>query len=163
LLSALAERSFAPKTVEELSAMPGLAGFPLGQIVEALLILAGAGHAFPGRVPSPEARRRSDRLNRFFFDRSQVRGDVPHLMSPVVGGAFPVSRMEQHLLRAAGDGDVPMAEQVERVLAALEAQGQSVTRDGRALEDREDAVPELTHQATVFNETRGPLLRALGV
>ena len=102
LIEALAEHNFAPNTVAELAVHPSNKGRPLPQLIEALIILTGAGHV--QRVQDAEgvklAKPRCKALNTHLFNRARFSGDVAFLASPVMGGGVAAGRFQQLFLLA---------------------------------------------------------------
>lgn len=165
LLAALAADSYAPKTLAQMQAQSGLNKLAPGQLVQALLLLTGAGHLHPVQAAAAidAARARSARLNAHVLERAVYGGEIGFLASPVLGGAVAMGRFQQLFLRALARGLKTPAQWAADVWQAISAQGQRLVKDGKPLDSAEDNVAELTRQAEDFIDKRLPVLRALGV
>jgi hypothetical protein len=164
LIEGFASESFAPKTLGEVAARhPKLASAQLAILVEAGLVLTGAGHLHPAQEPPREAQARCAALNRHLCERARGGDHFMFLGSPVTGGGIPVNRQQQLFLLAAHKGKNAPSEQAKFVWDTLAAQGQRVVKEGKVLETPDENLAELSKQAEEFAEKRAPILKALGV
>ena len=163
LIEVLAENDYAPKKVEELAAHANLKAMPIAQVMQAIFILAGAGHVHPAQETASASRTYCCALNRYLCERARSVGDIQILASPVIGGAVSVPRLHQVFIRALQLGKTSEAEQAAFAWELLSAQGQRVSKDSKALESPEENIAELTISAREFAIKRLPVLRALGV
>ncbi len=165
LIEALAEHNFAPNTVAELAVHPSNKGRPLPQLIEALIILTGAGHVQP--VQDAEAvklaKPRCKALNTHLFNRARFSGDVGCLASPVLGGGVAVDRFQQLFLLARQTGRPQPEAWAQFAWEALSAQGQRILKEGKPIETPEENLAELLTQAKAFSGKRLPILQALGI
>ena len=159
-----ANNGFTPKTLGEVAKSNAkLASAPVLQLVQAALVLTGAGHLHPAQEPSRQARTRCAELNRDLCERARSSANFMFLASPLIGAGIPVNRQQQLILLAAHKGRKTPSEQGKFVWEALAAQGQRVVKDGKVLEFPEENLSELSAQATEFSEKRAPILKALGI
>lgn len=162
-----AGRSAAISLRQLLSDNPELAGLGWARLQQAILVLAGAGHVQPCPADARgEGRRRESarRFNLAVMEKARHSADLAFLASPVTGGGVAVDRFEQLFLLAqsqgaAGGNDKDPARFVWRV---LDAQGQRIVKDGKALDSVDDNLAELGERHAAF-EKRLPTLRALGI
>lgn len=165
LINALAEHNFASKTVAELAAHPANQGRPLPQLIQALIILTGAGHVQP--VQDAEtvklAKPRCKALNTHLFNRARFSGDVAFLASPVIGGGVGVARFHQLFLLARQAGRPQPEAWAQFAWEIINGQGQRIIKEGKTLETPEGNLAELQAQAKEFAVKRLPILQALGV
>jgi len=131
--------------------------------MQAILILAGAGHVHPTQETASASRTYCCALNRYLCERARSVGDIQFLASPVIGGAVSVPRFHQVFILALQLGKTSEAEQAAFAWELLSAQGQRVSKDGKALESPDENIAELTISARQFAIKRLPVLRALGV
>jgi hypothetical protein len=165
-LSSFASDGFAPKTLGQLAGNnPKLASAPLPHLIQAALVLTGAGHLHPAQEPPKQARARCAQLNRYLCERARSCDYFSFLASPVTGAGIPVSRQQQLFLLAArkAEGFRTPGEQAKFAWDALAAQGQRLMKDGKVFEAPDENVAELSKQAQEFAEKRAPILKALGV
>jgi hypothetical protein len=164
LIEVLAENQYAPKRLGELQAHPQLKSLDFGQLLQAVLVLTGAGHMFPAQAPPGQpAHDRCRALNRYLCDRAHNRGEIGFLASPVTGSGIPASRPQQLLLAAIQEGKKTAADQASFVWGALSGQGQRLVREGKPIESEKDNLAELTKMAREFAAKRLPVLKALDV
>ncbi len=164
LIESFADEGFAPKTLGQIAQRhPKLASAPLVNLVQAALVLAGAGCLHPAQQPSRQPQARSAALNRHLCERARGSDNFMFLASPVTGGGVPVNRQQQLFLLASHKGKKTPGEQAKFVWDTLAAQGQRVMKEGKVLETLDEDMAELSKQAEEFAERRAPILKALGV
>jgi hypothetical protein len=164
LIESFANDGFAPKTLGQIAAgNPKLASAPLVNLVQAALVLTGAGHLHPAQQPARPAQARSAALNRHLCERARSSDNLVFLASPVTGGGVPVNRQQQLFLLAAHKGKKTPSEQAKSVWDTLAAQGHRVIKEGKALETPDENLAELSKEAEEFAQRRAPILKALGV
>ncbi len=150
LLAALAARAHAPKRLAEISAM--LPGVDPEVLIEAVIVLAGAGYVQPAMdAPSERARSQCRALNDHLCARARQSGDLTVLASPVLGAGARVTRAEQLFLLARAAG-VPPEDWADYAVA--EAQVSSPVADLRA---------KLVAASATFETQTLPILIAAGV
>lgn len=164
IIESFASDGFAPKTLGQLAGNnPKLASAPLPHLIQAALVLTGAGHLHPAQEPPKQARARCAQLNRYLCERARSCDYFSFLASPVTGAGIPVGRQQQLFLLAAHKGRKTPGEQAKFAWDALAAQGQRLMKDGKVLEEPDENVTELSKQAQEFAERRAPILKALEV
>jgi hypothetical protein len=71
--------------------------------------------------------------------------------------------MEQLFLLAAQHAKETVREKVAFVWEVISAQGESLVKEGKALQTPDENIAQLTQEATAFVEKRLPILRTLGI
>jgi len=140
-------------------------GIPFVQVLQAMLVLSGAGHlmAVQDDALIAKARKHTDKLNAYIMQKARGSSDVGYLASPVTGGAIPVGRFPQLFLLVLTQGKKQPEDWAPVIWKLLQAQGQKLIKDGKALETPEENLAELLSQATVFAQKQLPILKALMV
>lgn len=158
LTAALAQ---APATLSQLHQQPELQKISLERLLEALIVMVGAGWAAPTLPPAELAQRRlsTDRFNQRVLTQSQYSADLQFLASPLTGSGVGVDRIEQLILLALVRGQ-PAAEFAWQILAA---QKQTLVKDGQPLQTAEANLAELRAKETLFVQQRLPLLKQLQI
>ncbi|WP_158238406.1 MULTISPECIES: class I SAM-dependent methyltransferase [Luteimonas] len=156
VVAALAEDGYAPRTIAALCAHPRLGTASVDEVIAALLLLAGTGHASLAQTPSTEVVARCDRLNRHVCERARVDDAVEYLASPVTGGAIHVSRIGLLFLDAVHQGR-DTVQGLTRYLRTFLQPGDTVRRDRLPGDARTAFEP----MAVRFLTSTLPMLRAL--
>lgn len=135
------------------------------QQIQALLVLAGAGHLQLAQddAVSAKAKKSSDRLNSHLMHLARSSHDVAYLASPVTGGGFFVLRFHQLFLLARTQGHKQPADWAQYVWGILAAQGQRILKNGKQLETPEENLAELTERAFELANKQLPILKALQI
>jgi SAM-dependent methyltransferase len=163
IIEALADDGYAPKPMGQIASHPKLSSLPLLQVVQAVLVLTGAGYVNPAQEPSRQGRARCAALNRYLCERARSSANVSFLASPVSASGVLVSQFQQLFLLAAQQGKKSSTDQAQFVWNLLNAQGQRIIKEGKTLETAEQNLDEITKQATEFADKRLPVLKGLGV
>jgi SAM-dependent methyltransferase len=163
LLDALADHK--PKTLGQLEQALKDKGVSNAQLVQATLILTGAGHltAVQDEGVTVKAKKACDKLNTLLLNKARSGGDISFLASPVTGGGISVGRFPQLFLLARAQGAKQPAEWAAFVWSILLAQGQRIVKDGKTMDTADENLAELTAQATAFAEKQLPILKALQI
>ena len=161
ILDALADHQ--TKTLGQIEQAVKAKGVSFPQLIEAVLILTGAGSLAAVQEASTiaQAKAHTERLNATLIDKARGSDSLHTLASPVTGGGINVARFEQLFLIAMGQGLKTPQEWAQSAWQTLLAQGQKLVNDGKALDSAEDNLAELTRQAQAFEAKKLPLLRAL--
>lgn len=140
-------------------------GISLGQITQAVMVLAGTGQMSAVQQDEEIAavKARTDKLNGYLMKKACSSAEISYLVSPVSGGGVAVGRFEQIMLLAMRNGKTEPAECARYVWDILSAQGQRLLKEGKTLETAEENLAELTRQTTVFVEKGLPILEALQI
>ncbi|MBO0346811.1 class I SAM-dependent methyltransferase [Roseibium sp. CAU 1637] len=156
---------YTPRKIGEIEHSLRDKGLQLSQIIQAALILVGAGHAAVAQDKEVvvKARKAAQKLNMEILDRARGSADLLYLASPVTGGGHDVGRFQQLFLLARTRGRKQPADWADFTWAILKAQGQRLLKDGKALEDEAANRAELTAQAEDFATGLMPVLLALEV
>ena len=163
VVQALADDCYAAKSVEQVVAHPELSSVSLPQIIQALLVLTGAGHVYPAQEFSRQGKARCAALNRYICERARSGAKVSYLASPVCASGIMVPSSQQLFLLAGQHGRKSPKDQAEFVWDLLAAQGQRLIKDGKTLETAEQNLDELLNQATEFADKRLPVFKGLGI
>jgi SAM-dependent methyltransferase len=140
-------------------------GVAFAQLLQAVVVLAGAGHlALAQDEPSISAAHATARaLNNHVLKQARSGQEMGYLSSPVTGAAISVNRFCQLFLLAQKEGKSTPEEWAEFVWGILSKQGQRLVKDGKTLDAAEDNLAELTQQAQTFSVKQMPILKALQV
>jgi SAM-dependent methyltransferase len=154
-----------PQSVREIEEALTNKGIGLPHIVQAITILAGAGHLTMAQdaAIAAQVKKQTDQLNRYFMRKARGTNDIGYLASPVTGGGVSVNRFQQLFLLAGTEGMESPDEWAKYAWQILSAENQRVLKDGKALESAEQNLAELVRQASEFAEKRLNLLRCLQV
>jgi SAM-dependent methyltransferase len=164
MIESLASDDFVAKSLSQLAQKnPKLASLPFVQLIQAALVLTGAGHVHPAQEPASQVRARCAELNRHLCERARSSENITFLASPVTGSGIGVSRVHQLFLLAQRHGKAKPNEQANFAWEAFSSQGQRLIKDGKVLETTHENLAELSLQASEFAEKRAPLLKALGI
>ena len=163
ILDALADHK--PRTLQQLEQALLAKGVTFAQLLQAILVLTGAGHLAPVQddVPTQRARKHTDRLNARLIEKARGAGDIGYLASPVTGGGFTAGRFQQLFLLAISQGKKQPADWAKLVWQILQAQGQKIVKEGKTLETPEENIAELSAQAQTFADKQLPILKALQI
>ncbi|MFZ4602716.1 MAG: hypothetical protein ACOYM8_09680, partial [Caulobacterales bacterium] len=110
-----------------------------------------------------KAKKRTDALNAAIMRRARGSNDVNYLASPVIGEGVTVNRIGQLALLALKDGRKTAKDVSAHVWGVLNAQGQKLVKDGKAIEAAEENLTELNAQIEVFQRDNLPILKALQI
>ncbi len=154
-----------PKTLAQLETALAPQGIRMPQLLEAALLLSGAGHlaCVQDDKATRKARTNSDALNRHLMTLARSSNDMSYLASPVSGGGVAVNRFEQLFLLACTQGHKTPEAWAQYAWGLLAAQSQSLVKDGKTLASAEENLAELTRQATEFSDKRLPVMKALQI
>jgi SAM-dependent methyltransferase len=160
LIEALADESYSPKTIEQLSASEKLKYLQFPQLLQMVLLLIAAEHAHPVEIGDNKSRSSCHALNNYIIRRARSSGEIGFMASPLTGGGVPVERFHQLFLLALQQGNQTPAELATFVSSFT--QGQRIVKDAQALESAE-ALAELENVAHYFTTKRLPILKSLNV
>lgn len=163
VIEVLGEGQHAPKNVQELQRHPKLKSLPYTQVVQALLVLAGAGQVQAAQPTGTDSRNHCRALNRHLCERARSSTDIAYLASPVTGGGVPVPRFHQLFLLALQQNKKTEAELAAHAWSIIGSQGQRIVKEGKPLDGAEANLAELTSMAQQFLGKRLAILKALEV
>lgn len=163
VLDALADHK--PRTLGQLEQAVKDKGVNFAQVLQAVVILAGAGSLAPAQDEAlvARAKKQSDKLNAHLMLKARGSAELSYLASPVTGGGVTVGRFAQLFLLARAQGHKQHADWAQFAWGLLAGQGQRILKDGKALDTPEENLAELGQQAQEFAEKQLPLLKALQV
>jgi len=160
----LALLASGPLTLAEARQAAAFATRPVGDVLQAFMLLTGGGFIHP-MLPDPAAGQGATRaLNRAIARANADGMDMPRLAAPAIGSVIPADTLETLVVARLLDGAAADAAALAaHVLDVLRRSGRSLQRAGSAVDDPGEAkrlVGELV------GNTLGPrleLLRLLGV
>ena len=161
ILDALADHK--PKTLGQLELALQDKGVNFAQLVQAALILTGAGHiaAVQDEATITKAKKATDKLNACLQNKARGSNEISFLASPVTGGGVALGRFQQLFLLARAQGHKQPTDWAQFVWTLLQAQGQRILKDGQSLPTPEENLAELNLQAQVFADKILPVMKAL--
>ncbi len=153
------------KTLGQLEQALITQGIRMPQLLEATLLLSGAGHlaAVQDEETTKKAKRHSDALNTHLMALTRASNDIAFLASPVSGGGINVNRFEQLFLLARSQGHKTPESWAQYVWNLLTLQGQKLVKEGKTIDTPEENLGELARQANEFSEKRLPVMTALQI
>lgn len=156
---------YKPKSIGQIEKAIKSHGLSLGQIQEAVFVLVGIGQLFAIQDDAviARARKHTDTINSYLMNKARGSGDIAYLASPVTGSGITVRRFPQLFLLALAQGKKQPSEWAHAVWAILQAQGQTLIKDGKTLESADENIAELTEQAQTFAEKQLPILKMLQI
>jgi hypothetical protein len=163
VLAALSDHK--PKTIKELEcALRDASDIEFGHIIEAVLVLVGAGHVASVQEKNVEkTRSHTKKLNAYLIDKARNAADISYLASPVTGGGFSLGRFPQMFLWSMMHGGKQPSDWATATHGILASQGQKLVKEGKTLDTDEEALAELNAQAQAFAEKYLPILKALQI
>lgn len=160
VLAALADKGYAPKTMEALEDHPLLKNMDSAVLTEAITVLFGAGYVHPARTAEAEQVAACARLNRQLCEKARQGEGITVLASPVMGGGMAVTRLEMLMLLSRAEGADKPEQWAEDALNVLYARGERLQREDQPL-SLEEALKEMEGPARIFAEQRLPWLTAV--
>ncbi len=157
----LSENAYTPKRIDDLMASPKLRGMKLNDVVEALVVLTGAGFVSPAQSMTEEIIERCQALNRHICQQALMSRDIAYLASPVTGGGILVPHICQLFILALQHGKTNVAGLANFVWESLDSVGERLMRDDKRVESKEENIKELASVAQNFLNRMLPLLKAL--
>ncbi|NDC75878.1 methyltransferase [bacterium] len=161
LLDLLADHR--PRTLGEIELALKDGALPFARIVQAAMVLTGAGHMAPAQnaVSAAQSCSASERANAWLAGHARDSGDIGYLGSPVTGGGLAVGRVQQLFLLALRDGRKKPEDLGAAAWETLAAQGHRLIHEGRPLESPEENLARLSDLARAFAKSQLPVLKAL--
>jgi SAM-dependent methyltransferase len=153
----------APQTLRQAAAQSSEIGrLPWPQMVQAMLILVGAGHVKPCLDAAGESKRaaRTRAFNSVVLERAQYSADLQALASPVTGGGIMVDRIAQLFI---GAHQKKQADVVKYVWGILKSQSQRLQKDGVILQTDDENIEEIAKRYSEFSRMRLPVFQKLGI
>lgn len=153
------------KTIEQIEQNVKEKGINFAQIIQAVLVLSGAGHlaAVQDDQTTQKSKKHTDKLNLYLINKAKGSSDISYLASPVTGGGIAVGRFQQLFLFALTQGKKLSAELAQQAWQVLSLQGQKIVKDFKTIETADENIAELTEQARIFLDKQLPILKALQI
>lgn len=153
------------RTIEQLEKELEGTGIAYGQLLQAILLLAGAGHLslVQDEAVINKARKQTDRLNAHLTHKACGNNDVSYLASPVTGGGYSINRIQQLFLLARQQGQKTPEAWARFTWDILRSQKQRIIKEGKTIESDDGNLQELTSQASAFATKQIPILTALEI
>lgn len=163
ILDALSDHQ--AKTLAQLEQSISAFGINFDQMIQALMILIGAGVLFPVQEDAviAKAKPQTDKLNQYLCNKARGSDELTCLASPVIGGGVVVPRFFQLFLLAKIHGNTQPEQWAQFAWAILAMQNQCLIKDGVSLTTDRENLAELFAQAQVFANKSVPILIALGI
>jgi len=154
-----------PHSLGQIAGIVGNRSLGLQQVLDAVMMLIGSGHAAPVQANADieQGRAGSDALNRHLISLAAAHGDIEHLASPVTGGGVAADRIQQLFMLAVLEQQQTPDDIISFVWRLLCAQGKRLVKDGVRLEAEQENLDELSSLAQRFFVERLPLLQSLQV
>jgi SAM-dependent methyltransferase len=153
------------RSLQEITAQVQDKSISFAQVVQAAMVLVGAGHM--ASVQSEEqiakAKQTSSKLNKALMEKSRFSAEISFLASPLTGGGIVVNRFQQLFLLSMSQGKPQPEDWAKEVWSVLSSQNQRLLKEGKTLDSAEDNLNELTRQAKEFADKRLPILKALEI
>ncbi len=158
-------RDHRPHSIGQIESAVAEKGVNFVQLVQALVILIGVGSVAltPDVEGSSKCKEQVSRLNSKLMRTARSSNEMRYLASPLTGGAVTVPRMQQLFLLAMHNGQKKPEDLAKWVWQVLSAQGQSLIKEGKPIQDPEENQVELVRQARAFEEEVLPILKSLQI
>lgn len=158
-------KDFKPRTFGEIETEVAKFGINFGKLMQAVMILASTGYMHVAHDEAEVAKQepKTQKLNRHILKKSRLQEHIIYLVSPVTGGGIKAPRFTQLFLLAKSEGMNTVEEITQFVWTILIKQGQKMTKNGKALESKEDNILELSKSTEDFLENQLPIFRALKI
>ena len=162
ILNALAENSYAPKTLAFLRTHPNISHLPHEDFFSCMRMLFGCGYIAPAQ-PSPSEKTLSicHHLNNIICHMTANGNIQQHLVSPVLGCAYAVSEPHQLFLRSYIAGETNPAKWGIAAFTIMHTGSRAPAYQSR--EEAEKIRELFLQEAQQFAENTLPFLRAIGI
>lgn len=150
------------KTIQEIMRSPGAGELSLQQVVQAMTVLVGGGHASSCLPLDGEAERKiaTDRFNDAVIERARYSADIGYLASPVTGSGHAFDRAIQLFLLAHKSGT---QDPVGMVWGIFKAAGQRFVKNNVVLSEERDNIAEVRERYEGFMKDTLPLCQTLKI
>ncbi len=163
ILDALSD--YQIKSVEQIETIVKPLGIGIGEVWQAVLILAGSNALAPVQDDAAieQSKIHTEKLNLHIMKRAKYSAELEWIASPVTAGGVKLPRFQLLFLSAYLQNHQQPVEWANYVWQILVEQNQKLLKDGKILETTEENLEELTQQANVFALEKLPVLKGLGV
>ena len=150
-------------TVAELEKLVAAHKITPAQLLEAIIVLCGAGHLAPARKIDSDTSARCAALNQWLVEQARHNDNQRYLASPVTGGGVATDRFERLFLCAQAEGHTVPDDWARFAVDVLIGQGQFMLQDGKTLRTKKANLELMQPLARQFADKRMPILKQLGV
>lgn len=152
-----------PHTIGDIEVRVESFAISLGQIVQSVTMLNGAGYLAGAQEDEValKMRTKTEKLNQHLMHKALSSQDVMYLASPLTGGGVPVSRFCQLFLASYLKGAESPADWAKSVWNLLQINNQRLVKNGLELLSAEENQGELVRQAIEFSEKRMTVMKNL--
>jgi hypothetical protein len=153
------------RSLQEITAKVQVKSIGFAQVVQATMVLVGAGHMASAQSEEQiaKAKQTSSKLNKALMEKSRFSAEISFLASPLTGGGIALNRFQQLFLLSMSQGKQQPEDWAKEVWSVLSSQNQRLLKEGKTLDSAEDNMKELTRQAKEFADKRLSVLKALEV
>ena len=154
-----------PRTLAQIEQALMGKSITFGQMYQAIMILGSANYiaTVQDEAIVSKSRKSTTRLNALLSQKARGSNEISFAASPVIGGAYGLSRFNFLFTEAMSSGLKQPTELAQYVWRWIAMQGQSLLKDGKQLTTVEENVAELTRQAEVFVAKQAPILKSLQI
>ena len=162
-IQALADHK--PHTLGEISQVLSKAGIDASQLIQCAILLVSMNHLSVAQEASAvsQAAKTANAFNLQVMQMARGNDDIHELASPVTGGGFSANRFIQLFLLARQQGQKTPRQWAEFAWRHIKEYGQSILKEGKALQGEEENLAELTALAEQFEQKQLPLYKALQI
>ena len=152
-----------PITLGELHQQLASQAISFTQMFQAVVVLAGRGclAAVQNEETVAKVKESSQRLNNYLLNGACNGSEISYLVSPLIGGGISASRIEQLLISAYINGEQTPEAMAKKAWFYLKELGQSLIKDGEAIDEEDENLAEMQRYAELFVATRLPIFQAL--
>lgn len=130
---------------------------------QAVVVLAGRGclAAVQNEETVAKVKESTQRLNNHLLNGACNGSEISYLVSPLLGGGISASRIEQLLINAYINGEQTSAAMAKSAWSYLKELGQTLMKDGEAINEEDENLAEMQRYVELFVATRLPIFQAL--
>ncbi len=154
-----------PRTLREIEQSVKDSNINFAHVVQAVVVLVGAGHLVQtqDKAVIAKVKAHTEKLNLHLMNKARASNEISYLVSPVTSSGVILDRMQQLFLLSIKKGGKDVSEWVQFAWETLENQAHKLSKEGKPVETKEEAIALLSAEANNFAEKRLPLLKALQV
>ena len=141
------------------------ANINLPQLLEAMVVMAGAGNLYLASDAESQAAAANSatNINNYIINHARGSHEINHMACPVTGGGVPVDRFERLFIDARRDEKAKPDAWAKHAVSLLMEQGQRMIQDGKPLQTEKENLEAMRTTARAFSKERLSLLEKLGV
>lgn len=150
-------------TIGEIADFTADKGLQVGQVLECLITLAHRQQVLSVKksVVDESSIDSCAKLNAYLMNLSRSNSVQAHLASPVIGGGFGVSRIEQLFILAYSNGQKSAEGMAAFAWDILNSQNQKLVKEGKTLQTDKENIQRLREVGYEFLEKRLKILQNL--